>query len=154
MPSEKLPPGPIQDDRPVALYLHCIEVYKAMVNDAIVINNPGDQEEADEIVIWEGMLTALITQELHLSVPYYTKITQALKRMGCIRQLKRGGGTAPSQWELLREPTEELFAEAVPLKKKPVTKDALYEERFANHERRLAVLEKALQRIIEEETNG
>lgn len=64
-----------------------------------------------EIIVYEGKLTELITQKLYLSVPYYTSITRALKSMGCIRQLRRGGGSSPSQWELIREPTPELWAE-------------------------------------------
>src|SRR4051812_21707024 len=71
------------------------------------------EEEAklvDNALIWSGHLTKLFAR-LRLSVPYYTSVTRELKRMGCIRQLRRGGGNAPSQWLILTEPTEELFRE-------------------------------------------
>jgi hypothetical protein len=103
------------DQAPPALYHHCVDVYNAMFESA-------QQKQLDDgtyAVTWEGMLTALITEQLRLSVPYYTQITQALRRMKCIRQIRRGGGTSPSVWELLsdeegnlRRPTEELFANA------------------------------------------
>jgi hypothetical protein len=55
------------------------------------------------------MLTKLVCEDLGLAVPYYTAVTRKLKDMGCIRQLKRGGGSSPSQWELIREPTADLW---------------------------------------------
>jgi hypothetical protein len=32
--------------------------------------------------------------------------------MECIKQLRRGGSSTPSQWELIREPTLEAFLES------------------------------------------
>lgn len=92
-----------------AIYEHACNVYRLMESTArlITMEARGLQEE---MLVWEGHLTKLITGEpLHLSVPYYTAVTRELKRMGCIRQLRRGGGNAPSQWQLLTEPTEQLF---------------------------------------------
>lgn len=87
-----------------AIFEHACNVYKKMEEDAKLIGDPDD----GQFLIWEGHLTKLFAQ-LHLSVPYYTSVTRELKRMSCIRQRRRGGGNAASQWELLREPTEELY---------------------------------------------
>lgn len=65
--------------------------------------------EADEDGIWEGKLTALVVNEMHLSLPYYTSLTRALKTMGCIAQIKRGGGGSKSQWKMIRPPTVQEF---------------------------------------------
>jgi len=134
-------------DAPVALYGHCSITYQTMLSEAtaIVIDDR-------TIVVWEGMLTRLITSQLNLSVPYYTAVTKALKRMGCIQQLKRGGGTAPSQWELLKEPTEELFANAMPNKVPKMDKYQAIQEQLDSQNNRILALEKILANIIKEET--
>lgn len=143
-----------QDNAPTALYLHCVSTYNQMLLTAQVrtTSEPGkDSAEAREVVVWEGMLTSLITGELNLSIPYYTSVTRALKRMGCIRQLRRGGGTSPSQWELIRDPTPELFEKAEPRKEKRTDKYSLMQEQLTSMNRRLLKLEVALANIIEEE---
>lgn len=136
------------DVAPVALYGHCLLTYQAMLSDATAI-----VVEDKTIIVWEGMLTRLITSQLNLSVPYYTAVTKALKRMGCIRQLKRGGGTAPSQWELLKEPTEELFSDAMPTKIVKADKWELIQGQVDSLNNRVLRLEKILENIIKEETN-
>src|SRR5947207_2735468 len=84
-----------------ALFGHCVAVYAAMEKSA---------RRAGGMVVYEGMLTRLMAgPPLMLSTPYYTKIRRELLRMGCIRQLKRGGGNSASQWELCTPPTEELY---------------------------------------------
>lgn len=91
-----------------AIFEHACNVYKTMEADAVLYwRDPQDQDKG-KLLVWEGHLTKLITG-LNLSVPYYTSVTRELKRMGCIRQMRRGGGNATSQWELLREPSEELW---------------------------------------------
>jgi hypothetical protein len=102
--------GPKKGDAPSALFEHCCAVY-GMMFDRAATYDPKDGSR--EMLVYEGKLTELVTgaapQGLYLSVPYYTKTTRALKQMGCIRQLRRGGGTSPSQWELVTEPTLEEF---------------------------------------------
>lgn len=91
-----------------ALYHHAVRVYAAMSEKATMVHADGDSSTV--MLVFEGFLTHLFEQ-LNLSVPYYTTVRQALLRMGCIRQLKRGGGNSPSQWELICEPTREAFGE-------------------------------------------
>jgi hypothetical protein len=108
---------------PPALYHHCVNTYETMLRKAKLVHPDNrndaqtyDQNNLDSMMVYEGPLTQLITGDLHLSVPYYTSITRALKRMGCIRQLRRGGGSSESQWELIQEPDIDAFIEAVPKK--------------------------------------
>src|SRR5258706_10934436 len=82
-----------------ALFTHCEAVYNAMSEKSEV--NPDGR-------VYEGFLTKLF-DELELSVPYYSQVLTELKRMGCIEQVKRGGGTAMSIWYLLEPPTEDAF---------------------------------------------
>ncbi len=88
------------------LFDHAKRVYDAMFERSFE-HDPGDGSRV--MVIYEGTLTRLITKDLLYSVPYYTTITAVLKKMNCIKQLKRGGGAAASQWELITAPTLEKF---------------------------------------------
>lgn len=89
---------------PPALFGHCLSVYHEMSRQAKFVKS-----EETTMLVYEGRLTDLICNDVGLSVPYYTKVTYALKSMGCARQLRRGGGPSPSQWELLEAPTLEVF---------------------------------------------
>jgi len=89
-----------------ALYNHCVAVYAAMEKKAYPV-----QVEGLRMLVYEGKFTQLVGG-VGLSVPYYTSVRQALMSMGCIRQLRRGGGGALSQWELVRQPTHELWSDA------------------------------------------
>lgn len=91
-------------EAPVAVFRHAVTVYEEMEAQA-----KGVTSEGLEMLVYEGKLVELVTDTCKLSVPYYTKVTQALKGMGCCRQLRRGGGNSPSQWELIQSPTHELF---------------------------------------------
>lgn len=102
------------------------------------------------MIVWEGFLTRFITEELHLSVPYYSSVTQGLKRMGCIRQLRRGGGSSPSQWELKHEPTEELFNNTLPKKSLLLTPLQQVQAQVNSQEVRLKDVEAILENIIRE----
>jgi hypothetical protein len=98
------------DDVLPAIYEHCCATYKEMLSEARpVASISSGKEEAPKVIVYEGFLTNLVTQKLHLSVPYYGRIRTLLIDMGCVRQLKRGGGTAPSQWEMITEPQVETF---------------------------------------------
>lgn len=93
---------------PPALYIHCKNIYAKMMERA-----HEEQHDDGSMIVYVGFLTYLIP-ELGLSSPYYSFGTKALKNMGCIRQIQRGGGRNPSHWELIKAPTEELFAIANP----------------------------------------
>ena len=141
------------DDRSPMLFTHCKNAYTAMFASS---NHIGDQQ------VYEGTLTNLITRELNLSIPYYTTITRALRGMGCIRQLARGGGTAPSQWELLKEPTEEefeKFKESGGIQKKGrVTPTDALKQQIKDMNDRLSRLENGYMELVQilrkEETDG
>jgi hypothetical protein len=83
--------------------IHCETVYQAMREVAKEI-----REDEVPILVYEGFLTRLV-QQVGLSVPYYSAIRGKLMAMGCIRQLRRGGGNSPSQWELVKPPTMALW---------------------------------------------
>jgi len=82
-----------------AVYEHCCRVYAEM---------EGQATEMPEGRVYEGYTTRLF-QALELSPPYYTRIRDLLIKMGCVEQLRCGGGNAKSRWRLVREPDETIF---------------------------------------------
>lgn len=96
-------PSPPQPDVKPSPLLHAEKVYFLMRENAREVRE-GDVP----MLIWEGFTTHLL-KELKLAVPYYSTIRTALIKMGCVRQLRRGGGSSPSQWELIREPSLDLW---------------------------------------------
>ena len=90
---------------PSAMFQHCARVYGTMFSQASRVQADG----TTTMVVYEGFLTKLVKDECNLPTPYYTAIRRKLLDMGCIRQLRRGGSSSPSQWELLREPTADLW---------------------------------------------
>lgn len=137
------------DRTPEALYGHCVDVYRMMLSEARTIVGP-----EGEMVIWEGQLTNLIISKCNLSTPYYTHVTRKLKAMECIRMIKRGGGTAPSQWELMREPALEVYEKINPRKQLSHGPYAQVLQQIQDLNTRVKVLEKALEKIIDEETHN
>jgi hypothetical protein len=90
------------ESAPPKLFEHVCRVFEAMRRGA----TPEQLKEGDSTrhaFVYEGHTTKLF-RELGLATPYYTSVLQRLQRMGCIRQLSRGGGSAPSRWELLKDP--------------------------------------------------
>jgi hypothetical protein len=83
-----------------ALYHHCTNLFTLMAKTA---------EKREEGMIWTGSLLTTLTQELGLGNAHYTAVTRKLKEMGCMRQLRRGGGPQPSIWILYRQPTPGLW---------------------------------------------
>jgi len=86
-----------------SLYQHCITIYDAMKETAVVT-----EFEDSELLAYEGFLTKLFIRE-HMSVPYYTSVMQELQQMDCVRQLRRGGGSSPSLWAMIQRPTRALW---------------------------------------------
>jgi hypothetical protein len=86
------------------MFHHCVLVYNKMHEAANLVDDNGVKRR-----IWVGYLTKLVNEDCNLAVPYYSGVKNNLVRMGCMIQLQRGGGTHPSTWELIMEPTEDLF---------------------------------------------
>jgi hypothetical protein len=100
-------------------------------------------DEGHDIVVYEGFTTGLF-QELELSIPYYTKVLRHLKAMGCVRQLRRGGGSAMSRWELIKEPNfldYEAAAVQVDMKAPAVSKQSVADQMIADLNVRVEALE-------------
>jgi hypothetical protein len=140
----------VSDSEPTvpALYDHCVRAYKAMLADAKVVIDPATGEGESQIVIYEGFLTQLITQQLNLSVPYYTSVRRSLLQMGCIRQLRRGGGSSPSQWEMITEPTEEAFLKQQPPKKPKQDRYSAMQDQILALNTRLSDLEDTVEELV------
>lgn len=117
-----------------AMYQHCKAVYEAM---------EARSEGLPDGRVYEGFLTKLF-DELGLSVPYYSQVLTELKRMGCIEQAKRGGGTAMSIWYLIQPPTEDAFKSLPELTRNALggfKVQAQFDQRIKNLEHRIDRLE-------------
>jgi hypothetical protein len=126
------------DDALSIRYTHAMSAYKTMVDEAQEVTGEGGQR----MLVWEGFLTKLIRDHLQLSTPMFSEVRNNLKNMGCIRQLQRGGSTTPSKWELLREPTEELWR-SMPARKTN-TKTSQLEQQVKDLGHRVEKIEQAL----------
>lgn len=92
----------MQDTAP-ALYQHCCLIYTAMDQLAKDV-----EREGQTVRVYEGFLTRLFEKN-RLATPYYTSVMAELQRMDCVRQLRRGGGSSPSEWMLLQAPSPTLW---------------------------------------------
>lgn len=131
-------------------YNHCVEVYKLMEREATHIK----ADTGVVMLVWEGFFTKLIVDRLQYSVPYFSTIRRELIRMGCIRQLRRGGGTSPSQWELLREPTEAAWHTAPAKPLQAATRQAQSEGQIVDLCRRLDRLEENFNTLMQVMSEG
>jgi hypothetical protein len=85
-----------------------MEVYKAMEAQA---EDATRTEDGALVKLYTGFLTKEFPK-LHLSNPYFSKCMRALQAMDCVRQQRRGGGGAPSEWLILQPPSRELWPRA------------------------------------------
>lgn len=83
------------------IFEHCLVAWRAMVKESIAAD--GYNPDTDLPRLWRGSLTKLFEEE-GLGISRYTMVTNLLKQMDCIFQRRRGGGTTPSEWVLLKEP--------------------------------------------------
>lgn len=126
----------VEELKPIAtLYDHCVTIFNEMSAQA------RDTEENG--LVYEGHLTKLF-QDCGMAQPMYTSVRQQLMNMGCIFQLRRGGGGAMSKWKILKEPTEEDFREAKSLRKPLTGKMAIVEQQMRDFNRRLQRIEEVL----------
>jgi hypothetical protein len=133
---------------PPSVFLHAVEVYRRMQSEATTERLP----EGGEGLVWSGHLTKLITgPPLNLPIPYYTVITQAFKGMDCARQLKRGGGTAPSRWALIKPPSQMEYEKWESSRATPrrTSKTSMLEQRVVDLSDRVDAMEDAFQTLLE-----
>jgi len=116
------------------MYDHCASVYDSMAQAA---------EETEEGLVYEGHTTKLV-QKLGLPGPYYTPVMNHLKNMGCIEQLRRGGGSTLSQWLILARPTEEAFNSFMSMHRAPSGKTAQLEQALRDLHMRVTALEELI----------
>jgi hypothetical protein len=131
-----------------ALFHHIVKAYDTMLEQAeeLVTDEP-----KGTVVVYKGFITRLITHELSLSAPYYTKVMGALEGMGCVAQIRRGGNTTPSEWQLITEPKEEEFRRYLDksgLNSKPQGRAEMHQDQIINLTRRVGVLEHTLEQLV------
>lgn len=139
MPSS---PAEVEEEETInvapAMFGHCVNTYAEMFRRSNRLVVDGETS----MVVYEGMFTKLITEVLELPVPYYTAVRKWLTAMGCIRQLRRGGNTSPSQWELIREPEIAMWNKVYG--EEPITGPTPTEQAIADINRRLQRVEKVM----------
>lgn len=69
-----------------------IREYAATVFDAI-------KADADRDGLWTGNLTEVIGK--NAPIAHYSRIRDVLKRSGAMEQVRRGGGSSPSIWQIV-----------------------------------------------------
>jgi hypothetical protein len=102
-----------------------------------------ENDEGDHV--YEGHLTKLIMQDCGLAQPLYTSVRGQLMNMGCIEQIRRGGGGSMSKWKVLKEPTEDDFREAKALRKPLTGKLSIVEQQLRDLNRRVIRAEARLE---------
>lgn len=142
MSDDKIPEGDLIEEPALpTTFGYSVQVYQAMMEEAQV-EPLGPEYGDDEGLVYDGFTTKLI-RDLDLPVPYYTKVLNELKRMDCIRQLRRGGSTTTSRWLLIQEPTPELFRK-MPEDRTPKGAKESQEQRINDLNRRVGKIEEVL----------
>jgi hypothetical protein len=135
-----------QNEAPPAAFNHLVAVYEQLL---------ADSTETDQGRVYEGYMTKLVTEKMKLAIPYYTRVTQALKGMNCAKQLHRGGGSSASVWLLLKPPTlpeylawEQELADS----RKPsqsVSQTAVLRQNYLDLTSRVETLETTISELLE-----
>jgi hypothetical protein len=131
------------EERPMkALYDHCVTVFDEMFKEAVPEDVSGVAPDLAEpgYMIWTGHLTQVFAR-LGMATPYYTSVMSALKKMGCVEQVKRGGGNSMSKWRLVRRPEEDFFHAAEKLKSPTQGSQKALEQQMRDMNTRLTTLE-------------
>lgn len=139
-----------KDNAPVSLFLHCQKIYTKMFEQSYKDSVTHSNGDVESIIVWEGYLVKFVTQDCDLAVPYFTYCTRKLKEMGCIKQLRRGGGKSKSLWQLIIEPSEELFNDVTPPTKENTRNGKIVALTHSVNQlnSRVLVLEEALETFI------
>lgn len=77
------------------LYDRCVTIYNALYEQSQV---------AHEGRVFTGLVSNIFAEH-KLSLGYYTPVMQRLRDMGCIEQIRRGGGGKPSVYMIYSAPT-------------------------------------------------
>lgn len=125
-----------------ALFEHATSVYEEMTSKA-------SWDDELSALIWEGHLTNLF-RKLRLSVPYYTQIKNQLMAMGCIEQLRRGGGSGMSRWVLWKKPELGLWKTTDPVRSSRGNKIAQQDQQIRALAERVTALESQIGVLIAE----
>jgi len=129
-----------------ALYEHACRVYKAMEEQATWSTLEGVDSDR-QFLLYEGHLTNLF-RKLLLSVPYYTKIRNMLIALGCIEQVRRGGGNGTSKWVLWHAPALDAWKEVEARKPARGNTKTVQEQQIKDLNTRVAVLEQRMEVLI------
>jgi hypothetical protein len=125
-----------------ALFEHAVKVYAAMAEEAT------KDPEINNLLVYDGHLTVLF-KKLLLSVPYYTAIKNQLVAMGCIEQVRRGGGGGTSRWVLWKAPELTLWKNTSPVRARQGNKQTMQTQQIKDLAQRLSNLEGIVERLIE-----
>lgn len=130
------------EEKPTSVvFEHCKSVYEEMVQQAREEPIEGSPTPGATQLVYEGYLTKLVTGHLGLATPRYTAVMKHLKAMGCVEQLQRGGGNAPSRWRLNKFPNEETYRSIEAMNRPNVGKVAALEQQIRDINRRVQALE-------------
>jgi len=125
-----------------ALFEHAQKVYAAMLEKATPDEDYGNK------MVYEGHLTNLF-KGLLLSVPYYTEIKNHLTAMGCIEQVRRGGGNGTSRWVLWKAPELSLWKDTPPARSHRGNKQTMQNQQLKDLANRVTRLETIIQGLME-----
>lgn len=123
------------------LFDHIVAAYKAMSEAATM-----QEIDGQDFLVYEGFMTKLFRDTLHLSVPYYTSVLRHLRSMDCIRQLRRGGSTTMSKWLLMKPPFLDEFGSKEVLQR--TAKPGSLQQQVSDLNDRLTKVEADLEAIL------
>src|SRR5262245_1022689 len=97
------------------MYEHVLGVYESMLRHAQEQDFGTVDHNGHDDILWDGFTTALF-RNLEIPVPYYGKVFKYLTELGCMIQIRRGGGTASSRWQVcpVTPPQAEQFMQRFP----------------------------------------
>lgn len=115
-------------------YTRSVVIYEKLLEDA--------EDTGEGTFIWTGFMTEVF-KDSGVGKNLYSTILKVLQSMGCISQLQRGGGTAPSVWVLHQAPAPELYRKQMDWYKNKATavgNTAPMAQRIAHLEKQVEVL--------------
>lgn len=126
------------EDQPV-LVSHCASLYSKLDGEAKNLI-AGDTNNSERI--WEGKIIDACTS-IGITVGSYSRVVNALRRLGCIEQVEQGYRGKPSIYRVNYPPTPEVWRDHAPERTEDLTKGPSSD----TMSRRLRDLEKQLGNI-------